>query len=49
MDYAWGWWKMTPELTFAGGYNGSLASIGMGIRQGQRRLHFAWLDGRFGR
>ena len=24
MDYAWGWWKMTPELTFAGGYNGSL-------------------------
>jgi hypothetical protein len=21
MDYAWGWWKMTPELTFSGGYN----------------------------
>ena len=33
MDYAWGWWKMTPELTFAGGYNGSLATIGMGIRK----------------
>lgn len=31
MDYAWGWWKMTPELTFAGGYAGSLASIGMGM------------------
>jgi hypothetical protein len=30
MDYAWGWWKMTPELTFAGGYNGSLATIGYG-------------------
>lgn len=33
MDYAWGWWKMTPELTFAGGYNGSLATIGYGIRK----------------
>jgi hypothetical protein len=33
MDYAWGWWKMTPELTFAGGYNGSLATIGMGLRK----------------
>jgi hypothetical protein len=31
-DYAWGWWKMTPELTFAGGYNGSLATIGYGLR-----------------
>ncbi len=31
MDYAWGWWKMTPELTFAGGYAGSLGGIGMGI------------------
>lgn len=31
MDVAWGWWKMTPELTFGGGYAGSLASIGMGI------------------
>lgn len=33
MDYAWGWWKMTPELTFSGGYNGSLATIGYGIRK----------------
>ena len=33
MDYAWGWWKMTPELTFAGGYNGSLATIGYGMRK----------------
>ena len=33
MDYAWGWWKMTPELTFAGGYNSSLATIGYGIRK----------------
>jgi len=33
MDYAWGWWKMTPELTLAGGYNGSLATIGYGIRK----------------
>ncbi|MBK8768935.1 MAG: hypothetical protein IPM06_00725 [Rhizobiales bacterium] len=31
MDYAWGWWKMTPELTFAGGYNSSLATIGYGM------------------
>jgi hypothetical protein len=31
MDTAWGWWKMTPELTFGGGYNGSLATIGHGI------------------
>ena len=27
---AWGWWKMTPDLTLAGGFNGSLASIGYG-------------------
>ena len=33
MDYAWGWWKMTPELTFAGGYNVSLATIGYGMRK----------------
>ena len=33
MDYAWGWWKMTPELTFAGGYAGSLGTIGMGMRK----------------
>ncbi len=26
----WGWWKMTPELTFAGGYSGSVAGIGFG-------------------
>jgi len=32
IDYAWGWWKMTPELTFSGGYNGSLATIGYGMR-----------------
>jgi hypothetical protein len=27
---AWGWWKMTPDLTLAGGYNGSVSSIGYG-------------------
>ena len=27
---AWGWWKMTPDLTLAGGFNGSLSSIGYG-------------------
>ena len=29
-DGAWGWWKMTPELTLAAGYAGSLAGIGYG-------------------
>jgi hypothetical protein len=27
---AWGWWKMTPELTLGGGYTGSLSGIGYG-------------------
>ncbi len=27
---AWGWWKMTPDLTLAGGFNGSLSAIGFG-------------------
>jgi opacity protein-like surface antigen len=27
---AWGWWKMTPELTLGGGLDGSLAGIGYG-------------------
>jgi hypothetical protein len=27
---AWGWWKMTPELTLGAGYTGSLANIGYG-------------------
>ncbi len=27
---AWGWWKMTPDLTLAGGFNGSLSAIGYG-------------------
>jgi hypothetical protein len=26
-NYAWGWWAMTPELTFGGGYAGSLGNI----------------------
>jgi hypothetical protein len=30
MDQAWGWWAMTPELTFGGGYAASLADIGYG-------------------
>lgn len=29
-DVAWGYWAMTPELTFGGGYTGSLGSIGYG-------------------
>jgi hypothetical protein len=29
-DGAWGWWKMTNELTLAGGVAGSLAGIGYG-------------------
>ncbi|MBC8038574.1 MAG: hypothetical protein H7X89_15305 [Rhizobiales bacterium] len=27
----WGWWAMTPELTLAGGYSGSLGNIGYGM------------------
>ena len=27
----WGWWAMTPELTFGGGYSGSLGNIGYGV------------------
>ena len=27
---AWGWWKMTPDLSLGGGYNGSISSIGYG-------------------
>jgi hypothetical protein len=27
---AWGWWKMTPELTVGGGYTSTLANIGYG-------------------
>jgi hypothetical protein len=30
MPEAWGWWKMTPELTFGGGYTGSLSTINHG-------------------
>ena len=30
MNEAWGYWAMTPELTFGGGYTGSLADIGYG-------------------
>lgn len=30
MPEAWGWWKMTPELTLGGGYTGSLATINHG-------------------
>ncbi|MGB8315980.1 MAG: hypothetical protein WCE69_16000 [Aestuariivirga sp.] len=26
----WGWWAMTPEITFGGGYSGSLGNIGYG-------------------
>ncbi len=29
-DVAWGNWSMTPELTFGGGYAGSLGNIGYG-------------------
>jgi hypothetical protein len=29
-DGVWGWWKMTPQLTLAGGYDGSLSGIGYG-------------------
>ena len=30
-DVAWGYWSMTPELTFGGGYAGSLGDIGYGL------------------
>jgi hypothetical protein len=30
MDVAWGYWAMTPELTFGGGYAGSLGNVGYG-------------------
>jgi hypothetical protein len=29
-DIAWGWWAMTPELTFGGGYDDTLGNIGYG-------------------
>ena len=29
-DVAWGYWAMTPEVTFGGGYAGSLGNIGYG-------------------
>ena len=29
-DVAWGYWAMTPEMTFGGGYAGSLGNIGYG-------------------
>ena len=29
-DVAWGYWSMTPEMTFGGGYAGSLGNIGYG-------------------
>lgn len=31
VDVAWGYWSMTPELTFGGGYAGSLGNIGYGM------------------
>jgi hypothetical protein len=30
MDVAWGYWAMTPELTFGGGYAGSLGNVSYG-------------------
>ena len=27
----WGWWAMTPEVTFGGGYSGSLGNVGHGF------------------
>jgi len=30
-NVAWGYWAMTPELTFGGGYAGSLGNIGYGM------------------
>ncbi len=27
----WGWWAMTPEITFGGGYSGSLGNVGYGV------------------
>ena len=30
-DVAWGYWAMTPEVTFGGGYAGSLGNIGYGL------------------
>ena len=27
---AWGWWKLSPDLTLGGGYTGTLANIGYG-------------------
>jgi hypothetical protein len=34
MDVAWGYWAMTPELTFGGGYAESLGKINYGYAQG---------------
>jgi hypothetical protein len=30
MNNAWGWWKVSPDLTLGGGYDGSLSGIGYG-------------------
>jgi hypothetical protein len=31
LDVAWGYWAMTPELTFGGGYTGSLSNVNFGF------------------
>ena len=31
MNIAWGWWQMTPDWTFGGGYTGSLSDPGHGM------------------
>jgi len=31
MDVAWGYWAMTPEMTFGGGYADTLGKIGYGL------------------
>jgi hypothetical protein len=37
-DGFWGWWKITPEMTLAGGVDGSLAGNGQGF-DGREGLH----------
>jgi hypothetical protein len=43
-DGYWGWWKMTNELTLAGGVAGSLAGNGQGF-DGKATAHYAGGDG----
>ena len=41
---AWGWWQMTPELTFGGGYSGSAGNVGYGYDGACTCYYTDWAD-----